>query len=261
MTKQLITLIGAVVSIAIVALAIVFGVLPLAGQSFTALGSTSQVAATNVAYQSQIEELQKQKQRKNEIDASVEALRGQIPASPELDQVFDIVARSAQESGATLTSATRGDLVAFAPRQAPVPAGPGAAAQQQARSAPQAQPTPQPSAGSGSIDDAKKVAAQADVNADQTSKAGAGTTVQSGAGALGSSANGAAAAAREQIPIAVVARVPDAASAQAFLDGLRGSARLLAVDKATLAPGSGGLDLHVDLLAFLAAAPTAGASK
>lgn len=259
MSKQLITLIGALVSIAIVVLAVVFGVLPLVGQSFTALGSTSQVASTNAAYQAQIAELQKQKQRKSEIDASVEALRSQIPASPELDQVFDIIATSAQASGAILTSATRGDLAVFASRPAPVPAGPGAAAQQKAQAAPQPQPTPQPTTGTGPVGDAKNVAAQADANAAQTSQAGAGTAAQSGTGAP--TGGGVATAAREQIPVAVIASVPDAVAAQAFLDGLRGSARLLAVDKATLTPGNGGLEIRVDLLVFLTATPTAGASK
>ncbi|MFD6700107.1 MULTISPECIES: hypothetical protein [unclassified Microbacterium] len=260
MSKQLITLIGALVSIAIVVLAVVFGVLPLVGQSFTALGSTSQVASTNAAYQAQIAELQKQKQRKSEIDASVDALRGQIPASPELDQVFDVIAASAQASGATLTSATRGDLAVFASRPAPVPAGPGAAAQQKAQAAPQPQPTPQTTTGTGAVGDAKNVAAQADANAAQTSQAGAGAAVQTGTSAPTTGA-GAATATREQIPVSVVASVPDEVAAQAFLDGLRASARLLAVDKATLTPGNGGLEIRVDLLAFLTAVPTAGASK
>ncbi len=259
MTKQLITLIGALVSIAIVALAVVFGVLPLVGQSFAALGSTSQVASTNAAYQAQIEELRKQEQRKSEIDASVKTLRGEIPGSPELDQVFDIVATSAQASGAILTSATRGDLAAFAPRPAQVPAGPGAAAQQKTASAPQAQPAPQQSTGAGPVGDAKNAAAQADVGAAQTSQAGTGATDQSGA--KSAAASGSDTASRQQIPIAVIASVPDAAAAQAFLDGLRGSSRLLAVNKATLAPGNVGFEVHVDLLAFLTAAPTTGASK
>jgi len=258
-TKQLITLIGALVSIAIVVLAVVFGVLPLVGQSFTALSSTSQVAATNATYRTQITELQKQKQRKAEIDASVDALRGQIPASPELDQVFDIVATSAQASGAALTSATRGDLAPFAPRTAPVEAGPGAAAAEKAQTAPSAPPTPQPTAGSGTVGDAKNVAAQADANAAQASQAGASGS--SGANAAAPGGGGKSAAGKEQIPVTVIATVPDAAAAQAFLDGMRGSDRLLAVDKAALSPGNGGLQLHVDLLAFVAPAPTAGASR
>ncbi|OZB86434.1 MAG: hypothetical protein B7X41_14075, partial [Microbacterium sp. 14-71-5] len=201
-------------------------------------------------------ELKKQKQRKSEIDASVEALQKQIPASPELDQVFDIIATSAQAAGVTLTSATRGELAAFAPRSAPVPAGPDAAAQQKAAQvAPQ--PTPQPTA-SGPVGDAKNVATQADVNAAKTSQAGSGTTAQGGTSASAPAA-GSVAATRQQIPVAVIASVPDAAAAQAFLDGLRSSSRLLAVNKATLTPGSIGLEIHVDLLAFLTDAP--GASK
>lgn len=258
MTKSLITLIGAVVSIAIVVLAVVLGVLPLLGQSFSALGDTSQVASTNAAYQAQITELQKQKQRKGEIDAAVDALRTQIPDAPELDQVFDIIGTSAQSSGATLTSAARGDLALFTPRSAPVQAGPDAAAQEKAQSAPK--PAPQPTTGSGQVGEAQDAAAQADVNAAQTSQAAA--DAQNAAGATPSAAGGqsAAAAGRQQIPLAVVASVADAGVAQAFLDGLRGSARLLAVDKVTLVPANGSLELRVDVLAFLTTAGT-GASK
>jgi len=250
-TKSLITLIGALVSIAIVVLAVVFGVLPLVGQAFTALGSTAQAGTTNSTYETQIANLKKEKARKAEIDTSVEALRGQIPATADLDAAFDVIANSAVGVGGLVTNSTRGDLAPYAPRVAPVQAGPAAA--EQAKVQPTPAPTPQPTAG-GVVGDAQNTAAQANANAAQTSQ-----------GANGGSATPAPAAAppgagRQQIPISTSVSVPDLNAAVAFLDGLRSASRVLAVDKATISNANGGLTVTVDLLAFVAPATT-GASK
>jgi hypothetical protein len=252
-TKSFITLIGALVSIAIVVLAVVFGVLPLVGQAFTALGSTVQAGVTNSTYEAQIANLKKEKDRKGEIDASVAALRGQIPATADLDAAFDVIANSAVSVGGVVTSSTRGDLAPYTPRVAPVQAGPAAAEQEKATPSPA--PTPQPTAGDV-VGDAQNTAAQANANANQTSQAANGTpstpapapAAQSGAG-------------REQIPISVSVNVPDLNAAVGFLDGLRNANRLLAVDKATASNVNGGLTVTVDLLAFVAPSTPAGASK
>lgn len=254
MTKSLITLIGAIVSIAIVALAVVFGVLPLLGQSFTALGDTAQAGTTNQAYEKQISDLQKQKARKDEIDASVSDLRAEIAAVPDLDQAFDVISGSAQNAGVVITSITRGDLAAYVARTAPIEAGPAAAAA--AKKAPSApQPTPQPTSASDPVGAANSTAAQANSSAAQTSQA---------AGAGSSAAPTPVAAARQQIPIAVVANASDMTAVQAFLDGLRGSGRLLGVDKVDVTGSDGSFVVNLDVLAFVrpdAAAPTAGASR
>ncbi|GAA4480331.1 GspMb/PilO family protein [Microbacterium panaciterrae] len=251
MTKSLITLLGALVSIAVVALAVVFGVLPLAGQAFAAQESTTLATTTNHTYENQIAELQKQKARKSEIDASVAALRGQIPADPRLDEVFDIIGRSAQSAGVTITSAVRGDLTAFVARTAPISAGPAAAAEKKAQPAPQ--PTPQPTAPSGPVADANSTAKATTNAAGQTSQAG-------GAGTSATSVPGSAGSGRQQIPITIAVTAPDMTAVQAFLDGLRGSDRLLAVDKVTVHPDPGGPKIQIDLFAFVSPDATSGAA-
>ncbi|MCE4027660.1 GspMb/PilO family protein [Microbacterium sp. Au-Mic1] len=257
MTKSLINLIGALVAAVIVVLAVVFGVLPLLGQAFSAFGDTAQAGVTNTAYESQITALQKEKARKSEIDAAVQDLRTQIPAVPDLDRAFDVIAGSAQASGVVITTIVREDLATYAPRTAPVPAGPGSAAAAKAKAAPQ--PTPQPTGPSGPVAQADNTAAQAGNAANQTSQA-------AGANGTGSaSANASASPAvdtRQQIPLTVTATAADMSAVQTFLDGLRGSGRLLGVDKVEVQGGNGNLTVTLTLLAFVASDNSAsGASK
>lgn len=249
MTKSLITLIGAIVSIGIIVLAVVFGVMPLLGQSFTALSDTAQASSTNSAYEKQITELQKQKARKAGIDSSVSALRTQIPDVPDLDRAFDVISGSAQAARAVITSVTRGDLAAYTARTAPIPAGPAA---DEAKKAPvAAQPTPQPTTGSGPVANANSTANQASASANQASQT---------AGA-GGPATAAAAPGRQQIPITVVVNAPDMNAVQAFLDGLRGPGRLLGVDKVTVTGSDAGFTVNLDLFAFVSPASTSEAPK
>ncbi|MGN8025418.1 hypothetical protein [Microbacterium sp. 22242] len=256
MTKSLINLIGALITVAVVALAVVFGALPLLGQTFTAFGDTAQAGATNTAYEAQISTLQKQKARKGEIDAAVQDLRAQIPAVPDLDRAFDLIAESAQGSGVVITSIVREGLAPYAPRTAPVPAGPAAAAAK-AQTAPQ--PTPQPTSGSDPVGQAKSTAAQASADASQASPA-AGANGGSAAG--GSAGSGATAVdGREQIPLTVTATAADLTAVQSFLDGLRGSGRLLGVDKVTVQGANGSLTVNLALLAFVAPGPATGPAK
>lgn len=243
MTKQLITLIGALVSIAVVAIAVVFGVLPQVGQAVAAIGSTTQVSGTNAAYQSQISNLQKQKQRKAEIDASVRALRGQIPADPDLDKAFDAISGSAQAAGVALTSVSRGDLAAFVERVAPIPAGPAAVPEKKA------EPVPQPTAASGPATDTKNPASASTGAASQTPQA-------TGVSPAGPSAQSAIGSGRQQIPITLDAMGSDSRAVAAFLDGLRASERLLAVDKVSVVPQTAGLQVTVSLFVFVSPAVT-----
>ena len=253
MTKSLINLVGALVTAAIVVLAVVFGVMPLLGQAFTAFGDTAQAGATNATYEAQISALQKQKARKGEIDAAVQDLRTQIPAVPDLDRAFDVIAGSAERSGAVITAITREDLASYAPRKAPVPAGPGADAAAKAQTAPQ--PTPQPTGGSDPVAQAKGTAAQASSAADQTSQAAGASAPAAGGGSAGTGE------VRQQIPLTVTATAPEMTAVQTFLDGLRGSGRLLGVDKATVQGGNGNLSITLALVAFVAPAtgPQGGA--
>lgn len=243
MNKQLITLIGAIVTVGVVALGVLLGAVPLFNGGLTALGQTTQAASTNATYSQQIDSLNAAKKNLSKTEASVSALRAQIPDKPLLDQAFDIVDSAATASGATITSITRGELTAFEPRPAPPRAGlviekPAATPAPAATSAPT-------TSGTGPVDDAKTTASAADANAAAT-------------GAAASPASGDAAAkpadatsGRQQVRVSIAASAPTMDAVRQFLDGLRDADRLIAIDKATVTAGSDGFDIKVEAITFL----------
>jgi hypothetical protein len=60
-----------------------------------------------------------------------------------------------------------------------------------------------------------------------------------------------AASGRQQVSITVSAKAPTMDAVQAFLDGLRGDGRLLAIDKATVTVATGSFDVQVEALTFV----------
>jgi hypothetical protein len=119
MSKGIITLLGAILCGAILVLGVVFGVVPLLTQALTVAGQSAQVAQTNALYEAQIAGLEAEQERLDEITASIDALRQGISAAPELDDVFELVARAAEISGVTVETIEAGESTAFAPRTAP----------------------------------------------------------------------------------------------------------------------------------------------
>lgn len=235
MTKQLITLIGALVSAAVIVAAVLIGVVPLVGGVFSADAERQQVAATNATYETQITALTKQKENLDEINAAVEKLRGQVPDKQLLNQVFERISLAATSAGVTVTAANRGDLAPYAPRTGSADA---------AASAPAPAPTPTPTTGTP-IDGANDVAAQANANVADTNGATADGGTPTPAPATPP------AAAREQIELSISVTAPDMASAFAFLDGLRAGPRAIAIDTATVSQSGEGFSLQVTVLTFL----------
>ncbi|KHK99174.1 hypothetical protein LK09_03990 [Microbacterium mangrovi] len=221
MPKQLINLIGIVVAAGILVLAVVIGVVPQISTALSTSSQADQVAAQNDAYQLRIDQLQRQKQNMAALNASVAQLHRQIPAEYRLDDVFLLVANSAQTAKATITSVTAGDPAAFVQRSAPVPAG-------QPTPAPTASATPAPSAS------ASPAASPAPV-------------AQPPAGAAAAAGQG-----RTQIEITIQVTVPDTKNAAKFLDALRSGPRLLANVSSVAAGGGTGsaVSLQVTALAF-----------
>ena len=77
-------------------------------------------ASTNDLYQSQVDHLREEEARQGDIDASVAGLRAQLPATGQLDDVFEIVARAATATGVTLQAVSgRGTPAGFVTRTSP----------------------------------------------------------------------------------------------------------------------------------------------
>ena len=96
MPKQLISVIGLIVTLGVVALAILLVAVPMWVQSLAVDTQTDGVANTNAIYQAQVDALEAEKERQDEIDASVAQLRTQIPGVNQLDDVFEVIGRAAE---------------------------------------------------------------------------------------------------------------------------------------------------------------------
>lgn len=233
MTKQLITLIGALISAAVIVAAVLVGVVPLVGGVVSADSQREQVVATNAGFESQIASLTAQKAHLADIQGAVAQLRGQIPEQQLLNQVFERISRAATDAGVTVTDASRGDLETFTTRTGSKDA---------AAAAPAPAPTPTPTTGTP-IDAAKDTAGQANANAAATDAA-SGATPAKGAPAPTAST-------RQQVQLSIRVSAPDIASTFAFLDGLRAGPRAIAIDTATTTESGGAFEMQITAIAFL----------
>lgn len=220
MSRTLITTLGLVVSFGIVALGVFLIALPVYLQSVAIDTQTATVASTNALYQAQVDTLREQEENLPEIIASVDLLRSQIPATAQLDDVFEVIARAAETSGASIQSVTAGEQVAFMAGTA----GGGAAAAT-------------PADGSGTTDGA----------------ASDGTTEPDGA-----TGDGAAdppvtppVGGRQQVDFAIQVVAADMTQATAFLDALRSGPRLLSGIESSATQSGSGVDLQVSALTYL----------
>lgn len=231
MTKQLITLIGILVSAAVIVAAVLLGVVPLIGGAFSADSQRRQVETTNAAYETQIRTLTEQKKDLADIQAAVAQLRAQIPEKELLNEVFERISRAATSAGVTATAASRGDLAPYAPRTG---------TDDDAASAPAPSTTP-PADSAAPIDQAEGVAGQAGANAAGTG-AGPGTPAATAPPA---------APARGQVQVSIDVDASDIAKAFEFLDGLRAGPRAIAIDTVSTTPSVDGYKMKITAIAFL----------
>lgn len=219
MPKQLVTAIGLIVSLGVIALGVFLVALPLYFQAVGVDAETESVADTNALYETQVATLEAQEENLASIEANVSELRSQIPANSQLDDVFEVVARASEASGVALTAVTAGEQTIFVARTGVESAEDAAAAPAPAPSA-----TPEPSA-----------------------PAEAGTP-SGGASSVGSgSPDG-----RQQVDFVINATAADMAQATAFLDALRGGPRLLSSITATSnLTGEGTVEVQVNALSFI----------
>ena len=220
MPKHLVTAIGLIASLGVVALGVFLVALPLYFQAVSVDAHTANVAGTNTLYQAQVDGLRDEEENLDRITAAVAELRAQLPESAQLDDVFEVVGRAAEASGIAITAVTAGDQVAYVVRtgvtdgDAPAPA---------------AEPTPAPTG------DATDAAAAATEGTDAS--APTATAPQGG---------------RQQVDFVITATAVDMAQATAFLDALRAGPRLLStVTATTTQTGEGTVDVQISALTFV----------
>jgi len=227
MNKQLITLVGGLVTAVVLILGVVLGVMPLVGGVFTAQDQQKQVADTNAVYEMEIATLQKQQESIAETEKSVATLTTQIPAAAELDGVFERISRAASAAGVDVVSATKGETTPYAARLG---------TDEDAAAAPA--PTETADAATDTTD------AAADV-------AGAASDATSADASAADPATAPASDDRMQVAISIQVIAPDIESAQKFLDGLRAGPRAIAFDDVTVTESTDGFDVSVEALAFI----------
>lgn len=218
MPKHVVTAIGLIVSLGVIALGVSLVALPLYFQSLGVAGQTATVTQTNAIYQAQVDGLRAEEENLDEINAQVESLRVQIPETGELDDVFEIVGNAAVEAGVTLTNVTAGEQVVFAVRTGPED---------------DAAAAPAPDAG-----------AEGEDTADAGDATAGGTTAEP-------TAPTPATEGRQQVDFTIAATAPDMAAATAFLDALRSGPRLLNLVQVITLPGEGDVSVQITALTYI----------
>ncbi|MBD3940687.1 hypothetical protein IF188_03110 [Microbacterium sp. NEAU-LLC] len=219
MPKQLVTVIGLIVSLGVIALGVFLVAMPLYFQAVGVDGQTATVASTNAIYQAQVDDLHEQEANLDQINSDVSQLRAQIPADGQLDDVFEVVGTAATDTGVQLTAVTAGEQVAFVTRTG--------ATEGDAATAPAPEPTP----------------AATDAATDGTATG----TVDAGGAVAGAVPDG-----RQQVDFTISATAPDMNTATAFLDELRAGPRLLSSITATTSQsGEGSVSVQISALTYV----------
>ncbi|MFF2485592.1 hypothetical protein ACFVSU_04280 [Microbacterium sp. NPDC058062] len=224
MPKHLVTAIGLIVSLGVIALGVFLVAMPLYFQAVAVDGQTATVASTNALYQAQVDELTAQQENLDAITANVAGLRSQIPATGQYDDVFEVVGNAAAESGVAITSVTAGEQVVYATRTGATEGDPAAATAAPGPAATDAGTDPNAAAdGNGTAD--ANVASAPDV---------------------------AVAAGRQQVDFVISATAADMAQATAFVDALRAGPRLLNSMAVTMTQsGEGTVDIQITALSYI----------
>lgn len=219
MPKQLVTALGLIVSLGVIALGVFLVAVPLYFQAVAVDTQTAAVASTNAIYQTQVDSLRAEEENLDAINANVADLRSQIPASAQLDDVFEVVGRAAEASGVALSAVTAGEQVPFVVRT-------GATNEEGAESAPAPAPTPAPTEGAEST---------------------GGATSPEVAAPEASAESG-----RLQIDFVISATATDMQQATAFLDALRAGPRLLnSVIASSNQTGEGTVEVQINALTYV----------
>jgi len=215
MPKHLVTALGLVVSLGVIALGVFLVALPLYFQAVNVDTQTTTVAATNAVYQAQVEHLTEAQGDLDQINADVADLRAQIPATGQFDDVFEVVGRAAEQTGVQLTAVTAGAAAPFVVATAPAD------------------------------DDSDATAAPTPVATDEATNTTDSTTTPATTAAPASEG-------RQQVEFQIVVSASDMSQATAFLDALRAGPRLLSSITATSTQsGEGAVSLQISALTYV----------
>lgn len=227
MPKQLINIIGIIVCAGILMLALVVVALPIYFQSLATGAQTATVDQSNDLYQAQVDALRVEAERMAEIEASLEELGAQIPATNELDEVFELVARSADAANVQVMTITAGDNVEFVARTQPLAAG-----EEPSVPAPE-----EPASGSENGESTDEATNAADPNAVPAEETPA---------AEGEPSDG-----PQQVDFTINVSATRLSDAITFLDRLRDGPRLVSSIQSTVIPTGTGFDVSVTALTYV----------
>ncbi|WP_100812893.1 hypothetical protein [Microbacterium lacus] len=224
-SKQFVTLIGAVLAVGILAAGVFLIALPLAGQASATTTDADMVAQTNLGYETQIAGLRESEADLAEIEASVAELQREIPAEPHLDDIFEIVATAANTAGVSIVTASIGDTTAWTPR--------AALTSDSLVFTDGASDSSDPAVTDGATE-------TGDATTDETPTDGSVTD-----GATPPTEP------KVQIGFTVTLISPSPAQAQLFIDALGDGNRLVSIVHSTLSPNTTAYDLTVNATAFV----------
>lgn len=209
---RVIHIVGALLVLAVAVAGMLMIALPLFVQAQATTQSASDAAAGNLAYRDQVTALAAEEDRRGEIETELAALREAIPASADLDDVFERIAAAAGETGVTLVSASAGEPEAWTARPADV------------------------------------TAESAQATADGAGSTGETDAAASGPETPAPAAD----ASRQQVGLTIVVESEDPLRAARFLDAVTAGPRLIAVVQTALSDSGGAAQLTVSATTFVA---------
>ncbi|GAA5097141.1 hypothetical protein GCM10025760_30940 [Microbacterium yannicii] len=212
MQKQFINVVGTVVVAAVLAAGILLIGMPVYFQSLATSAQTRLISQNNDLYQSQVDLLNEEDGRLDEINADVAVLRTQIPATAQTEDLFEIVASAAATAGATVLAVNALEPVPWTTRTGPEDTG------------------------------------AVDLGADSEPS---GPRSEGSADAAADPGRGTAEAPELQVAVSISLALDDPAQAAAFLDALGMGPRLLAVTETMMESVQDGYHLDVQALAFV----------
>ncbi|MCT9821616.1 hypothetical protein N3K63_15120 [Microbacterium sp. W1N] len=200
LNKQLINLLGILVVVGILIAGIALIAVPMVGQAQTTASQTATVEQTNAVYEAQIAQLTAAQADQAQLDADTAALRAEIPASTQFDDVFEIAINAAVTHQLTIQSVTMAEPAPWVPRTSVADDGTAAPAE------------PAPA-----------------TDAPAEDAAGEGTADAAGDAGTGAAAPAAdpASTPRQQAVATITVPAPDFEAATAFVDSLQDGLRLL----------------------------------
>ena len=210
--KQLINLLGIVVSAAVLLAGLALGALPMWNESQSTEDSIRSVAQNNTIYDTQVSRLRAATEDIDTITADVRALRAEIPAREAIDDIHELADKAAAAVGGRVLTVRPGDSGAFgADGDDPAPA-PAETENADAAPAQETEPPAEP----------------------PTTDAAEETSLQ------------------QQIPITIEVRVTDPVMASQFLANFIAGPRLVTVQTATVEGlDVDGMTLKISALTFL----------